>query len=43
VATDIAIALPPTTIDPRSRSYSSASTRVFPGSSRSSSERTTWM
>jgi hypothetical protein len=43
VRTDVAMVLPATTIEPRWRSYSSASTRVLAGSSRSSVERTTWM
>jgi hypothetical protein len=43
VGVDSATSVPSTTIEPRSREYSSLSTRVLPESSRSSSERTTWM
>jgi hypothetical protein len=43
VGTDSAIALPATMMEPRSRSYSSASTRVLLEFSRSFSARTTWM
>jgi hypothetical protein len=43
VGTDSAIAFPATTIAPRSRSYSAASTRVFEGSVRRLSARTTWI